>query len=180
MVAEMAEATPPSDAGAARIRPAAHEDLDAIRALLRATWHDTYDPLIGAERVEALTAAWHTPEHVGRLIDDPSTTYLLAEAPADGRIEGVAGALLGTDAILLVRQLYVRPGRQRAGIGGALLARLLESAPSAVEARLAVETDNGKGVAFYRKNGFEVLAEVEEDGIPTLRMRRNLREKDAR
>jgi ribosomal protein S18 acetylase RimI-like enzyme len=43
-----------------------------------------------------------------------------------------------------------------------------------------VETDNRKGVAFYRKNGFEVLAEVEEDGIPTLRMRRNLREKDAR
>lgn len=176
----MAGAAPSSRAGAARIRPAAHDDLDAIRALLRATWHDTYDPLIGADRVEALTATWHTPEKLGRLIDDPSAIYLVGEAPADGRIVGVAGARLGADAILLVHQLYVRPDRQRAGIGGVLLARLLEAAPSAVEARLAVEAGNSKGVAFYRKNGFAVLAEVEEDGIPALRMRRNLREKEAR
>lgn len=173
-------ATSAADAAKARIRPAAHADLEAIRALLRTTWHDTYDPLIGPERIEALTATWHTPQNLGRLIEDAAATYLVAEDRDGGDIVGVAGARLDDGRILQIRQLYVRPDRQRAGIGRALLARLLKAAPSAVEACLSVEAGNAKGVAFYRRNAFDILDEVEEDGMATLRMTRRLGEDLAR
>ena len=37
------------------VRTASARDLPAIRALLVATWHDTYDGIYGVERVTAIT-----------------------------------------------------------------------------------------------------------------------------
>jgi GNAT superfamily N-acetyltransferase len=55
----------------------------------------------------------------------------------------------------LIRHAYVAPGRQRSGIGAALLARLVEDA----ERTLLVGTwaDAGWAISFYERHGFEVL-----------------------
>jgi hypothetical protein len=42
------------------IREASETDLPAVRALLVETWHDTYDALIGVQRVTEITNSWHS------------------------------------------------------------------------------------------------------------------------
>ena len=42
------------------VRSASERDLAAVRALLVETWHATYDPIYGAERVTAITDDWHS------------------------------------------------------------------------------------------------------------------------
>jgi len=39
------------------IRPATSDDIGEVRNLLVATWHDTYDSLLGVERVTETTKA---------------------------------------------------------------------------------------------------------------------------
>ncbi len=71
------------------------------------------------------------------------------------------GALRANHVLLL----YVRPDRQRLGIGSALLSFLEERAPAG---NLTVNSSDG-GVPFYEKHGFTVTAprREEEDFIYT-------------
>jgi ribosomal protein S18 acetylase RimI-like enzyme len=59
-----------------------------------------------------------------------------------------------------VVELHVRPARQRAGIGSRLLAQLLSRQP---HGRVVLSTQSGsrKARAFYAKNGWSELAEVD-------------------
>jgi ribosomal protein S18 acetylase RimI-like enzyme len=62
----------------------------------------------------------------------------------------------------------VRPGAQRRGTGGRLLAAALAAFPDRARARLEVEAQNAKGRAFYAKAGFVAVGErsVEVSGTP--------------
>ena len=42
------------------VRTASERDLEAVRALLVETWHDTYDAIYGAEKVTEITDSWHS------------------------------------------------------------------------------------------------------------------------
>ena len=135
-----------------RIRSAEHSDLDAIRALLVETWHDTYDSILGTEQVTAITDDWHSLENLARAIGRPDHAFLLAEV--DGRIAGTASATLDGPGHLNLDRIYVRPGMQRRGIGQALLAAIRDAFPETRSMALEVERRNQIGLAFYRKLGF--------------------------
>ena len=53
------------------LRPAAADDLPAVRALLVETWHDTYDALLGAQRVTEITTDWHSIKNLRRQLGQP-------------------------------------------------------------------------------------------------------------
>ena len=59
--------------------------------------------------------------------------------------------------------LGVEPSRQRRGLGGALMRPVMERADTA---RVAcyLETENERNVAFYLKQGFEMIVNGEEAG----------------
>lgn len=73
----------------------------------------------------------------------------------DGTLVGVVGLQERAD-VSLIRHLYVRPEVQREGVGTALLEAALERAGSAT---VLVGTWEAAGwaVAFYERNGFELL-----------------------
>ena len=154
------------------VRLACRDDVPAVRALLVETWHDTYDALIGAERVTAITDDWHSPENLRRQLDMPDTAFLVAEEK--GRVVGHLFVNAGEPPVLAIARLYVLPGRQRRGIGGRLIAAALARHPEARTLYLEVEADNLKGLAFYRREGFEVLGESVQAGIRHLRMEKRL------
>jgi GNAT superfamily N-acetyltransferase len=91
----------------------------------------------------------HTPEedreHFGRRVL-PTCAVWVAEG-ADGEIVGFL-ALDGER----VEHLYVRPGHQRRGVGGALLARAKAASPTGLT--LWAFQRNVQGLAFYAKHGF--------------------------
>jgi GNAT superfamily N-acetyltransferase len=68
-----------------------------------------------------------------------------------------------TDPCWYLFLLGVEPSRQRQGLGGALMRPILERADTE---KLAcyLETENERNVAFYRRQGFDVIVNGEEAG----------------
>ena len=105
-------------------------------------------------------------------LDLPDSSFLIALR--DREAIGHAFAQAPHPPVLVLGRLYVRPALQRQGVGGRLLAAVTLCHPQASLIRLMVEAGNAKGVAFYRRNGFAVTAEVVEDGLRCLRMEKAL------
>jgi ribosomal protein S18 acetylase RimI-like enzyme len=157
---------------AVTIRLAEPKDLKRVRRLLVETWHDTYDALIGAEKVTEITDSWHSLENLAPQLTMPETSFLVAES--DARIVGHAFANASRPPILMLSRLYVLPSSQRRGIGAQLIAEAMTRHPACGAIRLEVEADNAKGLAFYRRQGFRPVAEKTVEGIVHAVMERRL------
>jgi ribosomal protein S18 acetylase RimI-like enzyme len=154
------------------VRLATANDLPGVRALLVETWHDTYDTLLGRERVTEITNSWHSIENLGRQLHVPDASFLVAEE--SGAILGHAFANAQKPPLLVLSRLYVRPDRQRRGIGVSLLAAAVARHQECETIRLEVEADNTKGLSFYRREGFEAVGEKSEDGLNHILMEKRL------
>jgi ribosomal protein S18 acetylase RimI-like enzyme len=155
------------------IRPAIPEDAGGTRRVLVETWQDTYDSLLGPERVREITGRWHAVEALTEQIGSPDASFLAAEH--SGRLIGHAFAREPQPGVLFLSRLYVLPAWQRRGVGTRLLRAVVERHPGAARMRLNVEVENGKGVAFYRRHEFKVVGEQAEQGLCSLRMEKLLR-----
>ena len=155
------------------IRPAVARDAEGTRRVLVETWHDTYDALLGPERVAEITGRWHAVEALTRQVGSPDASFLVAEHA--GRLIGHAFARPPQPGVLFLFRLYVLPVWQRRGVGARLLGAVVERHPGAARMRLDVEAENAKGVAFYRRHGFVVVGERAQEGLRSLRMEKPLR-----
>jgi len=82
-------------------------------------------------------------------------------------LAGVMG-IQDVDAVTLIRHAYVRPGRQRGGVGGRLLEHLVHMAAGAEPPRpLLVGTWAAAwwAVAFYERHGFALVTPDEKDRL---------------
>ena len=154
------------------IRPATARDLEQVREILVETWHDTYDALIGHDRVTEITGQWHTPELLAKQLQTPGVSFLVAAHESE--LLGHAFANSPQPPIVMLLRLYVLPRWQRRGIGSQLLDAVMRAYPEATALRLSVDAENIKGVSFYRRHGFELRGEQAEDGLKVLRMEKML------
>ena len=156
------------------IRPAVEADLDAVRALLRETWHQVYDPILGHDKVEEVTARWHARDLLARQLHQADATFLVA---CEGDVITAHGFAYVTEpGVLTVSRLYVRPGHQRRGIGQLLFKALCAQHAEAAILRLFVAAGNPAGLAFWRGQGFAVVREALEEGALVLHMEKHLRD----
>lgn len=146
------------------VRTAGERDLAAVRALLIETWHATYDPIYGAERVTAITNDWHSMASLERRLKRPHSEFLVAD---DGDvIAGMAFAAADTTGkAVMLHQLYVLPRFQGHGIGGMLLDEIMGCFPDAELIRLEVEAANTRAIAFYEAAGFARSGHTGECGV---------------
>ena len=156
-----------------QIRSCREADLTALRDLLVTVWHDTYDPIYGAERVTALTNRWHAIDALKAQLQRGNACDIVADD--DGMIIGNASATCPDGRAVNLHRLYVLPGRQKEGIGADLLDAVLAAFPEADAVALEVEPANTRAIAFYRKHGFAEVGRVADcggmnDGIPAIRM----------
>ena len=154
------------------VRTASERDLETIKALLAETWHATYDAIYGVERVNEITAEWHSLAALKAQVVKPNSEFLVAD---DGKqIAGMAFAAATSDAkLVMLHQLYVRPGNQGGGIGRMLLDEVEQCFPEARTLRLEVEEANVQAIRFYTANGFvragtTANCGTEQSGIPAL------------
>lgn len=147
------------------MRTASERDLEAVKALLAETWHATYDAIYGAERVNAITAEWHSMASLKARLTRPNSEFLVAD---DGKtIAGMAFAVAAGDSkVVMLHQLYVLPAFQHAGIGRMLLAEIEDSFPEAHTLRLEVEGANAPAIRFYKANGFTETGQSSDCGAP--------------
>jgi len=103
--------------------------------------------------VEYGLARFWTAARIADAIDDPRASATVADASGE-----IAGFVLSREAGSLwhLQLMYVGPRYRRRGIGSRLVASVCAAAPGGV--RLEVRGGNRGALAFYRRQGFRVLA----------------------
>lgn len=154
------------------IRQARAGDADAVSTLLRATWHATYDDLIGPGEVAAISARWHDP----KLLLEQMGAYEFLIAEHEDRIVGHAWARLRDDGSMELSRLYVLPEAQGRGTGQALFEAIRQRHPGR-KMVLEVQEANVSAQNFYRRNGFVVTGRSAHCGsdsdVPSILMARH-------
>jgi GNAT superfamily N-acetyltransferase len=138
MLASMVELRPARDGDFAAIHSLINSAAEAYRGVIPADcWHDPY---MSAEQLTA----------------DISAGVRFWACGEDGELLGVMGIQTVRD-VELIRHAYVRPDRQRGGVGAALIATLKSHSPG----RMLVGTWRAASwaIAFYRRHGFELLGD---------------------
>lgn len=160
------------------VRSATTDDFEAITAVARATWHDTYDEL-EAETIDRTVDDWYTDESMP--LEAPGTIVLVAEeseaqraseqsgaaAEKDSEVVGFTHAVAQGDKADILR-MYVHPDRQGEGIGSKLHEQLIADIESYDVDRIrSIDfAFNDASRTFYEGLGFEQTdeGEVEIDG----------------
>ena len=130
------------------IRPCRDSDRGAILAIVNAA-AEAYRGVIPADR-------WHEPYMSSEELDGEIAAGVeFWGYEDDGELVGVIG-IQPLSEVDLIRHAYVSPGRQRGGVGGALL----EHVTSTATQRILVGTWAAAewAISFYRHHGFELLS----------------------
>jgi len=131
----------------ATIRPCRPGEREAVLAVVNAA-AEAYRGVIPADR-------WHEPYMSAEELDTEIAAGVSFWAyEDDGGLAGVMGVQPVAD-VELIRHAYVAPERQRAGIGGALLARLTRA--DARRQLVGTWAAAGWAIRFYRRHGFELV-----------------------
>ena len=141
----------------AAVRPCRDDERDAILAIVNAA-AEAYRGVIPPDR-------WREPYMPAEELDAEITAGVVFWGYEDeGELLGIMGIQPVGD-VDLIRHAYVLPGRQRSGIGGALLEHLASSAGR----RMLVGTWAAAewAIRFYERHGFERLPR--DEGAALLR-----------
>ena len=143
------------------IRDAILDDIPEIKNLLAQAWQETYGDVLSAETIEKVTSVWHNPELFKIQIKDPSIYFVVAQDD-DGRLLGMATAVVVDEQTCMLTRLYVHPAFQKRGTGTALMEAAISHFPNAVKIRIEVLEKNYKARTYYTNNGFVELEKHDE------------------
>ena len=144
------------------------DEAVALGALGYATFLETFGHLYSAENLALFQRSSYAPEVIASEIANPKRRYRVAED--DGKLIGYckigfeqtldyeAGAL----KIAELKQIYIFASHQGCGVAQVLTDwAVAETRAAGFDALLlSVYNDNPRGQAFYRKNGFEHVADT--------------------
>lgn len=144
------------------IRPADADDFEAIKAVARETWHDTYDELDEA-MIDRTVDNWYTDDSMP--LGAPGTVVLVVER--NDEVVGFTHAVAQGEKADILR-MYVRPDVQGEGVGTDLHERLIDQLEvyDVDRIRSFDFAFNDTSRQFYEGLGFEQTdtGEVEIDG----------------
>jgi len=137
------------------IRPCQEGDFAAMLAVINDA-AQAYRGVIPADR-------WHEPYMpADELRGEIRAGVRFWGWEADGELVGVMGIQQIRD-VTLIRHAYVRTDRQRRGVGGELLATLLETTDRPV--LIGTWAAAGWAIRFYEKHGFRLLPRPEGERL---------------
>ena len=150
----------------ATIRRATALDISALMLLGAATFLETYSEILpGADMVQHC-AVHHAREKYAAWLADPECVVWIAQAALGapiGYLVLIPATLpleLPVPGDLEVLRIYVLAHYHRDGIGYRLMQLAIEEASRRGAGRLVLgmHNDNRRAMAFYRRQGFEVIA----------------------
>jgi len=148
------------------VRTAGEADVEKIRAVLSDTFHDTYDPFYGADKVSRMVGSWHAPAAIRSRILKREGEFLVADSGRDIGGIGYAAMYPKMAKTAMLHQLYVKPTCQNEGVGRDIFAELETCFPDAEIMRVEVALPNVRAMSFYQRLGFVEVDRMEEWGAP--------------
>ena len=136
-------------------------DVREIAALARIVWQEAYPAIITQAQIDfMLEQRYNAP----RLLEELAAPGIWwDQIHVDGTLAGFASTLLADrPGEMKLDKIYIDPARQRLGLGGLLIAHIIQRALAAGchTLILAVNKQNERAIAAYRKNGFAVREAV--------------------
>lgn len=151
-----------------QLRDARPADVAALCALGRATFCDTFAHLYTPEDLAEFLEQAHSPARIAANIADPLIKYQLAED--DGELVGYCkiSKEIGLDyqpgaaKAMELSQLYLTASQFGSGLAARLMQWAIDQARQyeCDEIVLSVYSDNPRAQAFYRRYGFEHIADT--------------------
>jgi N-acetylglutamate synthase-like GNAT family acetyltransferase len=137
------------------IRKSAAADLASIFAIVNDA-AQAYRDVIPADR-------WHDPYMpMDELVKEIADGVVFWVAEEEGRLLGVMG-MQDKGAVALVRHAYVPTTVQRKGVGTTLLRHVQGLTHKPI--LIGTWADASWAIAFYRRNGFEVVSKSQKDRL---------------
>jgi ribosomal protein S18 acetylase RimI-like enzyme len=145
------------------IAPLAVVDVETVAALARMIWHAHYPGIISTAQIEYMLAQRYDPAVIRAELSQADLWWFVLRM--DGEIVAYMALQKEGDAALKIDKLYVHPAAQRRGCGGRLIAQAetLARREGCGELELAVNRNNTKAIAAYRKHGFTVREAAVKD-----------------
>lgn len=146
------------------IAPVSANDVETIAALARVVWQDAYPAIITQAQIDYMLEQRYNAPQLRKELATPGLWW--DRATVDGTLAGFAATqLTATPGEMKLDKLYVDPARQRLGLGGALIAHVAARArrEGCATLILAVNKQNARAIAAYRKHGFTVRESVRVD-----------------
>jgi GNAT superfamily N-acetyltransferase len=132
----------------ATVRPCRDDERPAILEIVNAA-AEAYRGVIPADR-------WHDPYMPAEALDAEIAAGVAFWGYEDGgALAGVMGIQPVRD-VDLIRHAYVAPGRQRRGVGAALLAHLTRASTRPI--LVGTWAAAGWAIRFYERHGFELVS----------------------
>ncbi len=151
------------------LRAPVPEDAEALAALGRDSFIAKFGHLYSPENLSRFLEESHSGAKVAKEIADPGMAIRLAEQ--DGALVGMCKLLLDSSLKehgsarrpLEIKQLYTAPACTGQGIGAALMDWAMDFAQThgADEVQLSVWSENFGAQRFYRRYGFEKIADID-------------------
>jgi ribosomal protein S18 acetylase RimI-like enzyme len=147
------------------IRPATHDDVEALAMVCERSARRAYAGLATDDYVDRVVQHFFQPERLSREVLPAGDWFGFVVAQVGSVVAGVSGT--GRSAHRLdaceLYALYVDPAFQRQGIGSALVAHSIEQAAASGAALLDVSVmpGNESAIRFYESCGFVSAGERE-------------------
>lgn len=149
-----------------KIRPASPSDARSLSAFGARTFEVAFGPDNNPDDLRDYLESHYGPNIQREEIFDPAIPTLLAED--EGVLVGFVQIRLGSnhpsvssDVPAELWRIYIEPERMGSGLAQALLkaARVLARSHGATALWLSVWQKNPRAIAFYRKEGFQIVGE---------------------
>ena len=137
------------------IRRCCAGDFEAIYSIINAA-AEAYKGIIPEDR-------WHEP-YISKeeLLEEMAAGVVFWGYEEGGEVVGIMGIQTVQD-VSLIRHAYVRPDRQKQGIGGKLLVTL--SRQSTRPVLVGTWAAAGWAICFYEKQGFRLVSPAEKERL---------------
>lgn len=143
------------------IREAGPDDVGAVALVGAATILETYAGLLQRGDMLAFCTGEHSAAAYRRYLENGARIWL---AEAEGTCAPLGYAMLSRPDLdgaepedIELKRIYALTRMQGTGLGAALMATALEAARGYGRLLLGVNAKNRRALAFYRKQGFEVI-----------------------
>lgn len=141
------------------------DDIWIIQSLAERIWEKTYKTIITADQISYMMEMMYSTSSLEKQINEDGQYYLLAK---DGdEYVGYLSYEMNYDEepFIKIQKIYVLSSAQGKGIGTLLIDEVLTTAKEnkADRIKLNVNRDNNRAINFYKRNGFNIEKEEDND-----------------